>query len=174
MKNMFLTFIVFMSASAIAETFKIEDYDQQKLAALMTKIPKEAKVLKVTEITEPMAGRVERVIFPRWVGALKIICESTFYDEFEIAAKWACTMEVNSHHDDVEAKYDEFKILLKNPKTTKALFESISFGRPEKDFRSFKKDPGMTFEGKITNIFHYFFKCSESLCDLRVSKKIQE
>ena len=174
MKILFLFVCVLSSVSAFAESFKLKDWDQLKLGELLSRIPAEAKVLKVTPVTEPALGRKERIIFPRWVGALKIICENITYGNSQVISASTCTFSIDSHHPDVSVNYDQYKILLKNPTTVQALMVSIHGGPESKEYRSGYMDDGINFEGRATNIFHYLFKCKTTECELRVSKKIQE
>ena len=169
---MIYLFVGIFSLSAHAYDLKLKQFDQEKLADLIGKLPLTVRTRVITDIYGPVEGISVKSEFPKEDVGFKAVCESKYFNNSPYASSSVCTMTVDEQHPNVDTKYDEFKLLMADATTAAALFEHISYGRPEKDFRSFGKDKGLTFDGKTTYIFHYRFKCSAESCVMNFSKII--
>ena len=172
MKNMIYLLVGFFVITAHAYDLKLEQFDQEKLADLMGRLPLTVRTRVITQIEGPVAGLSVKSEFPKADVGFKAVCESKYYNNSPYASSSVCTMTVDEQHPNLDTKYDEYLLKLEDAATAAALFKHISYGKPEKDFRSFGKDKGLTFEGKTAFIFHYRFKCREESCVLNFSQII--
>ena len=169
-KNILLALSLSLS-QAFASNVQMEQFDQEKLADLLGRLPLTVRDRVITDITEPTTGVLVTSDFPKNLEAgFKAHCESKYFNNSPYPSSSVCTMEIDEHHHLMDTKYDENRLVVEDEEIAKALFDNISYGLPEKDFRSFGKDHGTSFEGKYTYIFHYRMKCSEKSCVMNFSK----
>lgn len=169
MKTIFFMISFFLVSNVEARDLVFEEFDQEKLADLVNRLPETVKTKQVARIVDPTEGILVRSIFPKQNLGFRAVCESRFYHHSPYPSYSSCTMSVDEHHPLVLKKYDEYKIAFNDPAVVAALFGHISFGRPNKDFRSFGKEEGTSFAGKNTWVFHYRFDCSSAACNVYFS-----
>lgn len=157
--------------SAQADEIRLEPGDQERLAYLLSELPTSVRERTMENILEPRPGLIVKSVFPKAESAFKITCLSKYYNGSQVASSGKCQLTVDTHHPDTDVHYDEFKVILKDLELTQALFDTIQTGSPEKEIRAFNRDTGISFEGKRTLIFDYYFKCSAVECQLKFSKR---
>jgi hypothetical protein len=165
--------IVLFSFSAIvrAETLKLDNYDQLKLAELLARIPAEAKEEKA-EKDESRPGLQKKIMaFPKEDIGLRILCEAQYYNNSPYISKAQCALEIDPNHRSIEHSYDEYRIKIADETSASGIFTSIPHGLPRRELRSWKRDVGTNFQGKKSEIFRYYFSCSKSECEVLISEK---
>lgn len=172
MKNMIYLLAGLFVINAHAYDLKLEQFDQEKLADLIGRLPLTVRTRVITNLSEPVAGISVKSEFPKEDVGFKAVCESKYYNNSPYASSSVCTMTVDERHPNVDTKYDEYQLSMKDQTTAEALFKHISYGKPEKDFRSFGKDKGLNYDGKNSFVFHYRFKCSTDACVMNFSQII--
>lgn len=161
--------LMFMSPLIWGSSLVLEHFDQQKLGDLIGQLPLNVRERSVVHISSPQEGVQVISTFPKNTGPFQFKCKNFYYNQSEYASNAECEVMVDPYHPDVEKNYDEVRIILKDKFLVRALFETIAFGRPEKKYYSYGRDPGTTFEGQFTNIFHFRFVCGQNQCEMRFS-----
>lgn len=171
MKVMIL--LLLLPAIASAESLKLARFDQLKLAELVARLPSSVRAITQEEVSHPAPGRriTSRLPIAEESSSFQIICHSTYFHDSPYASEADCSFEVNLSHKDLQSSYDELLVKIKNSALNEALYAGIPHGVPRREFRSFGKDKGTTFEGTSGQIFHYYLSCSEAQCILKVSEK---
>jgi hypothetical protein len=171
MKVLVLGALLFLSLPSRAFVIELETFDQQKLADLVRRLPFELKHTSSTDLSLPTRGVNEKSKFPRTKEkGFQTTCESQTFGDSPVPSSATCTLIIDEDSEFVSTKNDEFRVQLDDEDLASALFDHISYGRPEKDFRSFGKRVGRSFNGKKTFIFDYRFSCSRTSCELFFSK----
>lgn len=158
----------FFLASAEAARLEINEFDQEKLALLMNRLPSTVLDRKVSTRD---GVRSIRNIFPKTEGAFRIECESSFHDGSPVPSNPACAVTFDIHHPELLKNYDEWRIEEKDSAVAPVLFEAISPRGESRFFRSGYHDEGTDFSGRRTTIFHYLIQCTKTACLYRFSEK---
>lgn len=146
----------------------LDSFDQTKLAALVGEIPTTIREKKVTPLTTPVTGFKVSSRFPKTEGPFAFICESSYYNRSLYASYGSCKVEIDEHHPEVQRSWDEYKIVVTDPEVVATFNKIIPTGRPPyKEFRSFGKEPGKTFDGKFAKIFYYYIRCNKDQCTFK-------
>jgi hypothetical protein len=166
----YLLLLLPLSAAA-ANTYVLDlsQFDQEKLAEFVERLPPELRNRSVQELTYPMKG--SRVIseFPIEDRGFKFLCESHYYHRSRYASSASCKVSIDITHPDVGLGNDEYQIYLDDPSISGAMFKAISYGRPAKEFRSEQREEGIGFDGRRKSVFRYFFRCFPDNCTLKFS-----
>lgn len=174
MKFIVLSLCALVTSSAFAGFVPLIEFDQLKLGELLGKLPTSVRSKAVEQLSGPRSGIKVKSLFPKEKGAFNFLCESTYYNGSNYASHSECKIEIDTHHEQTDVHYDEFKIVYTDVASVKALFEAIPYGSPVKEFRSTERKKGTNFEGKNGNIFNYYFKCGPQSCEMRFSHKVFE
>jgi hypothetical protein len=144
----------------------IEEFDQRKLETLLRRIP-EAFVK-----AEALENGVEKRLyaFPsRKDSEFKIECVADHYVGAAIPSKTACSVKI---FKDIDVRYDEHLLVVKDSEVVSALYKAISYSQREKDFFSSERVYGLGINGKYQKNFRFRFKCTEEKCRLTFSSKL--
>lgn len=165
-----LLFALLLSTGAEAAQLVFTDYDQDKLAHFLMRLPKTA----VDSGEESLAGgRRVKTVFPRNSEALRIECISDFYGSSRIPSDSTCSGTLDENHASVEKGYDELRLLESRETIASALHPIMPHGTAEKrNFRAGEFDEGTDFSGRRTLIFDFFFECSVKSCQYRFAERI--
>ncbi len=138
--------------------------DQQKLEALVRKIPRSL----VREITHD--GFIKKTyLFPaRNDLGFKIQCEAIHYRQSELPSSSSCTLNLVQ---DVDTRYDEQTITIKDRSTVESLFKAMSYGQNLKTFYSLERVHGVNRAGQYKDHFRFSFLCKEESCQLNLSTR---
>jgi hypothetical protein len=138
--------------------------DQQKLEALVRKIPRSL----VREITQN--GSIQRTyLFPAKSDlGFKIQCEAIHYRQSELPSSSSCKLTLLQ---DVDSRYDEQTITIKDRSTVESLFKAMSYGQTLKTFYSLERVHGVNRTGQYQDHFRFSFFCKEESCQLNLSTK---
>jgi hypothetical protein len=161
---------IFTSSVIHAETIELNYDDQLRLADLVIKLPSTVRRSMNESISTPKNGTRITSIFPKRSAAWLVVCAHDYFNGSEYPSYVQCELTVDEHHPDLQVNYDQYQIMIANKQMTTALYNAISYGDPEKEFRSFGKRYGTNFEGKSANIFRYYFNCSVASCRILLSK----
>ena len=143
----------------------LEQFDQQKLEALMRRIP--SALVK----TEDQNGKFERKFysFPKLDDkGFKINCQADHYLNNPLPSASSCTLTVMK---DLDVRYDEHAIDFKDPFVVTSIYSAIHSGAETKKFYSNERVYGLGLNGKYAENFRYVFTCSKEKCQLTVSNK---
>lgn len=169
MKLLLLLLIASYTSISFAYELKLTQFDQEKLAELVERLPTSVRFRNVESLSDPAKGRRVLSEFPIEEQGFRFICVSNYFNHSPHASSASCKVIIDEHHPGVDMNYDEFKVSLKDVLISQALFQHISYGKPHKEFRSEGRDSGISYEGKEELIFRYYFKCRPELCVLRFS-----
>lgn len=148
----------------LATLIPLETFDQQKLHALVAKIP----VALVR--TQEQDNKVTRYYsFPKMDDkGFKINCEADYYLHSTFPSKSSCTLHMLKEPD---ARMDEHRIEFKDPFVVNQLFQNISYGSEEKKFFSTERVYGLSLNGRYKEHFRYSISCTEEKCQMTFSTK---
>ncbi len=142
----------------------LEQFDQQKLEALMRRIP---SALVMTEDQ----GKFERKFysFPKMDDkGFKINCQADHYLENPLPSASSCTLTVLK---DLDVRYDEHAIEFKDSFVVTNIYNAIHSAAETKKFYSNERVYGLGLNGKYAENFRYVFTCSKEKCQLTFSNK---
>lgn len=138
--------------------------DQQRLEALLRKIPKSL----VGQTTQNGLTK-KTYVFPKANDfGFKIKCEATHYRQSEIPSSSSCSLTLLQ---DVDQRYDEQSITIKDHSTVEALFKAMSYGQNLKTFYSLERVHGVNRAGQYQDHFRFSFFCKEESCQLNLSTR---
>lgn len=143
----------------------LEQFDQQKLEALMRRIP------GALVETRDMGEKFERKFyeFPKMDDkSFKINCQADHYFQNSLPSASSCTLTMLK---DLDARYDEHATEFKDPFVVTNLFNAINSGAQTKKFNSNERVYGLGLNGKYAKNFRYIFTCSKEKCQLTVSNR---
>jgi hypothetical protein len=164
MKKLFLVFLALYPSLVFSYELELSQYDQEKLAELVERLPAHIRKRDVIELSVPLAGKKILSEFPTGNLGFKILCESNYFNNASYASSAFCRVHIDDLHPEIEMGYEEFKIMIYDSSISYALFQAISYGRPAKEFRSEKRKQGISFDGELKTIFGYYFKCFPDKC----------
>jgi hypothetical protein len=72
---------------------------------------------------------------------------------------------------DVDPRYDEQTITIKDHSTAEALFKAMSYGQNLKTFYSLERVHGVNRTGQYKDHFRFSFLCREDSCQLNLSTR---
>lgn len=157
MKIFFL--LTLFAFSALALEIPVEAFDQSKLVALLRQIPS----AQLKSETHPDFIR-QHYLFPRGPSSFKIKCSADFYRASPYPSEQRCQVSVDEQV--VPRRGDEFMLETNEAEIVSALFQSISYGLPEKKLFSNERVYGQSFEGWHRQLFRYSFSCNQLICRL--------
>lgn len=169
MRILLVFFLVLISTLINAAEVPLRIWDQEKLAQLVLRLPDQVKRVAIEPLISPLEGQRIFTEFPKGEQGFKFLCESDFYSDSAYPSRSACELSLDESHPDYDANYDEARVELKDIELSKALFESISYGRPNKEFRSGRRRWGTNYNGRSAYILDYYFTCSLESCLMRFS-----
>ena len=142
----------------------LETFDQQKLEALLRKIPEaHAKTVEVTN------GKRRIYSYPKSLReSFQFNCEADFLFDSEFPSYSKCSLNISQ---ELSPKEDEHLIVVNNSELASSLYKAIPEGMELKKFYSTERVYGLKLNGKYGNHFRYSLVCSEQKCDLTVSTK---
>lgn len=143
----------------------LEQFDQQKLEALMRRIP--AALVR----TEDQNGKFTRKFysFPKMDDkGFKINCQADHYLQSPLPSESSCTLSILK---DLDVRYDEHAIEFKDPFVVTNLFNAIHSAAETKKYYSNERVYGLGLNGKYAENFRYAFSCSKEKCQLTVSSQ---
>lgn len=147
----------------------LESFDQTKLAELIGNLPTTVRSKKVTRVVSSRLGFKVTSVFPKEDHAFRIKCESSYFNRSLYPSKTKCGITLDEKHPELFQANREFKVSIKDPQIVSALYQAIHYGKPRKEFRSFEKVYGLTFEGRKGYAFDYYFSCGLEDCILKFS-----
>jgi hypothetical protein len=165
----FLLLLLPLSANAQSYVLNLSQFDQEKLASLVERLPESSRNIEVTDLSHPRIGIGVTSHFPIDDQGFKFQCVSNYFNLSPVASSAFCHVSLDIYHPNVTLGYDEYQIELKDGHVSRALYDAISYGRPFKEFRSEQREEGIGFDGKKKSIFRYLFKCLPESCILRIS-----
>lgn len=174
MKSALILFSLFMALPIYALEIPLISWDQGKLAELLFKIPSEFKNESSVILESYPPGQRIRTVFPREEFVFRAECSSDFFLNSPYPSESTCKLFLNESDPRVKFKNEEYLVVLDDPSLAKALYDSISYGRPNKEFRSSAKKWGVNHDGANSYIFDYYFKCTEQACELRFANVDKE
>ena len=152
-----------------AHVMKLEDFDQFKLGELLGNLPETVRFKTRTTLTSPRDGFMIKSVFPKYEAPLKMTCRSSYFGGSLYPSYTNCEVYIDLNHRELGSRYDQHKFVFTDAETVRSLRAAIPYTRTRKQFNSFERDRGTTYEGKFTNIFHYIFVCTETQCTLKLS-----
>lgn len=151
----------------LATLIPLETFDQQKLHALVAKIP---SALVRTVTSNNKATRYYS--FPKMDDkGFKINCEADYHLQSSFPSKSSCTLHMLKSPD---ARMDEHRIEFKDPFVVNSLFNSISYGSEIKQWFTSERVYGMSLNGRYKEHFRYAITCSKEKCQMTFSTKPAE
>ncbi|HXH30990.1 MAG TPA: hypothetical protein VNJ01_09280 [Bacteriovoracaceae bacterium] len=171
LKSTLLLLSLLVSGVAGAHVMKLEDFDQFKLGELLGNLPETVRFKTKTSLTGPRVGFMIKSVFPKSDAPFKMTCRSSYFGGAQYPSYTKCEVYIDLNHRDLNSKYDQHKFVFSDSETVQALRSAIPYSSNRKQFNSFERDRGTTYEGKFTNIFHYIFTCLQSQCTLKLSAK---
>lgn len=166
----FIILSIISSSLAYGAEVLLSTPDQERLAELIARFPLKVRTIKRSPLNNPLPGIKIVSEFPKYRKGVTFICESDYYNGSSYPSSSRCEVKLYEDHSNVDVNYDEYLVSITDPLITQALFNHISYGRPDKEFRSEGRDNGVDFYGKFGWVLHYYFKCSSLTCDLRFSR----
>jgi hypothetical protein len=154
-----------ITSSAFAANLEITEYDQEKLAYFLQKLPSH-----IVEKSDD--GREVRVVFPKDSDVVRMECVSEYFEPARVPSSSTCSIEIDINHQLIEKNYDEVRVPEMNKHEAKELYSIMTYGKEKKSFRSGEFEPGTDFNGRKTNIFSFLFECTEAGCLYRFSEKM--
>lgn len=172
-RALFLT-LTLLSSSAFSARIQLNNFDQLKLARFVESLPANIKDSKTLKAKLPENGKVIVTRFPQKSvssSGFFINCESSFYNQSPYATASTCELEVDLAHPEVKKSNDELRLNILQKDLVQGLYDSISYGKPRKEIRSYGKEWGTNFAGDWTYVFHYYLSCSTVDCQMTFSQK---
>ncbi len=145
-------------------TIPLEIADQQKLEALIRKIP-QAFVKQSTQ-----NGQTKKSYeFPsRNDLGFKIQCQATYYRQSELPSQSSCSFSITQ---DLDPRLDEQTIAIKDPSSAESLFLAMSYGQNVKTFYSNERVHGVNRNGQYQDHFRFSLRCERDRCQLNLSSR---
>mgnify|MGYP006188517475 CR=1 FL=1 len=152
----------------LAIAIPLEIFDQQKLEALVRKIP---TALIKTETVDP--NKQKKIYsFPKMDDkGFKINCDAEHFLGSALPSKSSCTLHMLKEAD---ARMDEHQIEFKDPFVVNALYDSISYGTDTKKWFTSERVYGVSLNGRYKEHFRYAISCSKEKCQMTFSTKPAE
>ncbi len=172
MKSLIAVSFALALTPALGHTLKLEQFDQFKLGELVGNLPTTVREKTVSSLGGPGNGFVIRSVFPKHKAPFEMACKSSYYNGSPYPSYTSCDVTVDLNDPALDSKYDQHRFVFTDPTVVTALREAIPYGRVKKQFNSFERNRGTTYEGRYTNIFHYIFTCQRTACVLKLSSKI--
>jgi hypothetical protein len=142
----------------------LDSFDQQKLHALVTKIP--AAYVKTVEEDKK---RTLYYSFPKMDDkGFKINCEAEYFLHATLPTKSKCDLQMLK---DADPRTDEQLIEFKDPFVVTQFFNAISFGAETKKWFTSERIYGVALNGKYKEHFRTTIQCSKEKCQMTFSKK---
>lgn len=138
--------------------------DQQKLEALVRRIPTSL----ARQITQNGTTKKWYVYPSRYDLGFKIHCEATHYRQSQLPSSSNCSISMMK---DVDPRYDEQTITIKDQLTTEAFFKAISYGQNTKTFYSLERIHGVNRAGQYQDHFRFSLICEKDSCQLNLSTR---
>lgn len=146
----------------LAIAIPLEAFDQQKLEALLRKIP--AALVKEERLSRSEKRYYE---YPKMNDkGFKIRCEAEHYLGSPLPSKSNCTLHLLKAEDQ---RSDEQSVEFKDPFVVNSFYEAISFGAETKRFYSNERVYGVNLAGKYVEHFRYGLVCSKDKCQFNMS-----
>jgi hypothetical protein len=145
-------------------TIPLESADQQKLEALIRKIP-QAFVKQSTQ-----NGQTKKAYeFPsRNDLGFKILCDAIYYRQSELPSHSSCSFSMTQNLD---PRLDEQTITIKDHSSAESLFLAMSYGQNIKTFYSNERVHGVNRNGQYQDHFRFSFRCERDRCQLNLSSR---
>lgn len=143
----------------------LKAFDQQKLEALLRKIPE--AVVRADEIPN---GEKRFYSFPKREdgAAFQIRCEASFFYGSQYPSSSNCSLDV---FEAISERQDEHKLEINDPSIVLPFYEAISEGRELKKFYSNERVYGLKLNGRYGDHFRYGLLCNKMKCELSFSSK---
>lgn len=167
MKSLLASLLLLSSAHAADLVFT--DYDQDKLANFLLKLPTTVVSKEQDSMTN---GKRVKIVFPRKSDIFKIECISEFYGSSSIPSDSICIGTLDENHPSVEKNYDEIRFPETNDQIASALHAVMPHGKETRTFRAGEFEQGTDFSGRRTLIFDFLFECSVKDCRFRFAERI--
>lgn len=167
MKSLLISLLVLSSAHAADLVFT--DYDQDKLANFLLKLPSTVVSKDQDSMTN---GKRVKIVFPRSSDVFRIECISEFYGSSTIPSDSTCSGTMDENHPSVEKNYDEIRFPENREQIASALHAIMPHGAEARTFRAGEFDEGTDFSGRRTLIFDFLFECSVKNCRFRFAERI--
>lgn len=145
----------------------LDSFDQQKLHALVAKIPAAYVRSEKIENTEK-----KFYTFPKMDDkGFKINCEASHFLGSAIPSKSSCTLHMLKEAD---ARTDEQQIEFKDPFVVNQFYNAISFGTETKKWFTSERIYGVGLNGRYQEHFRTSIQCSKEKCQMTFSTKEPE
>lgn len=147
----------------LIELIPLEKTDQQKLEALVRKIP---TALVREEYHQEYVRKIYLYPEHEREESFRIRCESDHYLDSKIPSYSSCTLERISNY---QSKYKETRTEVLHSQTIEELYSSITYGRDQKKLFSLERVYGLSLSGKKQKHFRFSIVCSKEKCQLTTS-----